>query len=223
MTDPHLSSPGKKNGIMSDQTAIVELLECVRLLHERGNLASGLTVVNYLRRISGSRVGSKKVRATAAIMQILRNIEARGCIEINWSASESRPYIVRLTSKGYGVIEGHECHAAMCCPPILTVYEVDAEPLLEDGGAELYFIARLHECGNRLDPQDLRRVFDYLEVKGRARSQFVCSLESLGWVEVERTPTQPRPTLIQVRLLLSGLRRLHGHQCGANCMPPQSA
>lgn len=228
MTNLRASEPSEETRLtdVSEQVSTVALLECARLLHERGNLTSGLTVVNSLRRVSDSRIGAKigaqNLRSGSAVMRVLRNSEAQGHVEIYWSQDAGlRPYVVRLTPKGYATILGHKCHAAMCYPPTALAEETNTEPVMTYDGARLCLVAILHECGNQFTPVGLRRAFDYLEIRGRAsRSQFIGSLESLGWIEVERTPTQPRPTLASVRLLARGFVQLHGHQCGANCTQP---
>lgn len=223
MTNSPISGIGEEIGLThaSWQPGVVEL-ECLRFLHERGNLASGSSVVERLRRISDSRLGAKNVRAAYVIMRVLRGIEGQEGVEIDWSESgDPRPYVVRLTPKGYAAIAGHQCQATMCYPPVASA-EGGGVKSLTYGGAELYFVASLHECGNFFDPRSLRRTFDYLKVQGYGvRSQFVHSVESLGWVEVERAPTQPRPTLVSVRLSPRGFQQLRGHQCGANCTPLQ--
>lgn len=221
MTNLRASKSPEKIGLTGAPEHGNAILECARLLHERGNLISGLTVVNHLRRISDSRAGARNVRSNYAIMQILGDIEAQGYVRIRWSEDVgSKPCTVQLTPKGYAAIAGHKCHADMCCPPTLLIEE-EAEPSLTHGATELYFLTILHEGGNELDPRGLRRVFDYLGILGQVRSRVVASLESLDLVEAKRTPVEFRPTLLSIRLLARGLGQLRGHQCGANCTQPQ--
>lgn len=196
-------------------------VEFARFLHERGNLASGLAVVNFLQRVRGSRAVTDNIRTNEVVMQILRDVEAQGYVRISWSDdTHPRPLIVLLTFKGYKVIEGHICHSAMCHAPQTPEQEVAVSaPSLWRGGRKLYFVAALHESGNHLDNGGVKRTLVYLKGIRLTRPQFVGLLESQGWVKVEWT-SRSRQSIVSVRLLPWGLEQLLGHQCGANCKAP---
>lgn len=199
-----------------------QLLDIVRFLHERGNLASGSVTVHHARRIRRSRAATNNVRPTSEVMRVLQNLEDQGYIQISWwDAERPCPLIVWLKPKGYEVLNGHSCIAPLCHPPEESNLNSTPESVsLDDAERRLYFLAVLHEKrDNCLTRNEIRQaLYYYVRIQHFTNTEFVAALEADGLISIQ-WKSRARRSVVTVRLLAQGLEQLHsrGHRCGANC------